>query len=177
MRIKQGKLSKWDTKLNQTVQISTFPYIFARATTGRVKGAVKPTPKARKGYTARTSKAVEKKTPVLTQITAMLSILVAMLISLPIRVSIMLGKSLGRVRTGLINSYWRVISMSKKTGPSKKSTGKPSSKQISVWDRLFAYVSLVIFAGLSIKPNVISDPLSRVAIVLLASHSIIRRFR
>lgn len=43
-------------------------------------------------------------------------------------------------------------------------------------DSLFAYVSLVIFAGLAIRPEIIPDVFPRLAIVVLACHSIIRRF-
>lgn len=169
-------MTKWQ-KYIETPPTNILAYTFVQGTTGRVRDVAKLTPKTRKASTAHTSRGAGKKTQGLWKKTATHLTSVVMRILRPIRQNIMPGKWLAKVRGWLIKSSWRVISMLKRTGSPKPSTGSKNSNKISIWDRLFAYIGLVIFAGLSIKPSVISDPLARVAIVLLATHSIIRRFR
>jgi len=180
MRVKTGKLNKWDTKLRLTPQTQRSRSGYAYGT-GSVLSVVRPLGSTRKASPSHTkpriSKVVKKSLPVLTLIMSILFVGVAILISALSRMSITIGRWLGKVRIWLISLFWRVTYMLRGTGKVKRYTGKPNSKQTSVWDKVYAYVALVIFAALSIRPEVIPDVLPRIAIVLLASHSIIRHFR
>ena len=164
-------------KYIETQQTSFSAYTFVQGTSGRVRGVTKPIPKTPKDYTARTFRGDVKR--ILDTLWIMLLVYVMAVTATLAHIlrSIIGFKWIGSVRKGLTGLYWRVTSMLKKTAPYKLSTGSKNSKKISMWDRLFAYVSLIIFAGLAIRPLVVPDVGARLVIVVLATHSIIRRFR
>lgn len=179
MRIKQGKISKWD-EYQLTPLTWPFHSIFASGIRN-VYDVIPPFNSMTKAYQLVTKpptlKDGPKKAPVSSRKTSQRSVMVAMLISVHSRMSTMIGKLIGWAKQPWIKLSSLVILIRKKIGTQRNSTGNKSSKKISVWDKLFAYISLIIFAGLAIHPDVIPDALPRIAIVLLASHSIIRRFR
>lgn len=125
----------------------------------------------------RTSSAVVKKVRDTMRTTYVLSMPVAMLTLLLTLLNTTFGKLKGWVKRLWMHLSWPETLTTKNKGTPSYSIGNRSSRKISMWDRLFAYISLVIFAGLAIRPEVVSDTLPRVVIVLLATHSIIRRFR
>lgn len=160
-----------------TSQTNTSAYTFVQGTSGRVRGVTGRTPRVRRDSTIPTFRAAAKKIAGLWRRIVTLLILAAMRTSLLIRGSITSGKWLAKAKHGLMRLFLLPTSIRKRIGNWKLSTGNKSSKKTSTWDKLFAYVAIVIFAVLAIRPTVISDVLPRIAIVMLATHSIVRRFR
>lgn len=168
---------KCPIRLELIKPISTFPSTFAPVTTGRVSGVVKPTQRVHKGYIARTFKAAEKRILGLTQVIAILWTLVAIPISVLIQASIMLGKWLAKASRRLISLFLALISMLKKTVNQKPSTGRPNSKRISTWDRLFAYGALIILSAGFIRLDVMPYLAGRMVVVFLAIGLIVKNFK
>lgn len=128
-------------------------------------------------YKLPTFKVAAKKTRGSTKGMYVLSMPVAMLTLLLTLPSIIFGKLIGWVKKLWTKLFSPQTSTSKKTGSPKPSTGRNGSKTISGWDKFFAYLALVLYMMLSIRPDIVPDKLSRLIIVGLASGLIIRRFR
>lgn len=192
--VKKGKMNKWQSPRIQPTKPSRSGYgseIRSAYAAGRKLGSMKRASLSR--TKPRTSKAVEKKRPVSSHSMSIPSAAAATSGWVASPMSTWTGKSpekAKRLSTRLSSNLTRTI---KKTANWNSSTGNKNSKktsvlvadsdslrvkiEVSVWDRLFAYVGLVIFAGLAIKPLVIPDVTARIAIVLLATHTLVRRFR
>lgn len=128
-------------------------------------------------YKLPTFKAVAKKTRGSMKEMYVLSAPVAMLTSLLTLPNIIFGKLKDWVKGLWTRLSYPLIYIVRKIGQPKKSIGRNGSKMISIWDKLYAYMALVLYMMLSIRPDIVPDRLSRLIIVGLASGLIIRRFR
>lgn len=194
--VKKGKMNRWDSRLRSTKPTGSF-----RNTSGsgiwNVYAVIPPLSSTKKGSQLATRPATSrvggKRILDSRKKTSVASALHATFISGRTQGNIMNFRLRGWAKKGLIKLYWPLVFILKKIGSPKPSTGNRNSRktsvlvadsdslrvkiEISIWDRLFAYVGLVIFAGLAIKPLVIPDVTARIAIVLLATHTLVRRFR
>lgn len=176
----KGKIRTWDSKPKLTRQTRPVAAGFVSGTVP-VYDVVPPSVSTTKVYQSRTkpltSRVGARKTPAFQKPIYVLSVEVVIRILRLILRSITPGKWLGWAKRKLIKLYSLAISTVKRTGKPKKFTGSRNLNKISTLDSLYAYGALVFYMGMVIRPEVIPDTLSRLVIISLSSHLIIRRFR